>query len=116
MQVMWSSSSQFQEAAQQWVRWDPNSETRSEIEELLQSGDAEALEKKFSQRIEFGTAGLRGVMAAGPLCMNDLVVIQSTQGLCSSKLTPAVCSKSSPNGIKDVRVSAGCCTVSVALS
>lgn len=29
----------------------------------------------------FGTAGLRGVMGAGYNAMNDLVVIQSAQGL-----------------------------------
>ena len=32
-------------------------------------------------RIEFGTAGLRGRMAVGPANMNDLVVLQTTQGL-----------------------------------
>lgn len=33
-------------------------------------------------RLEFGTAGLRGVMQAGFNSMNDLVIIQSAQGLC----------------------------------
>ncbi|KAF7359446.1 hypothetical protein MSAN_01287300 [Mycena sanguinolenta] len=33
-------------------------------------------------RIEFGTAGLRARMAAGWSCMNDLIVIQASQGLC----------------------------------
>lgn len=32
-------------------------------------------------RLNFGTAGLRGVMYAGFYAMNDLVVIQSAQGL-----------------------------------
>lgn len=31
--------------------------------------------------IEFGTAGLRGRMAAGFACMNSLIVIQASQGL-----------------------------------
>lgn len=35
------------------------------------------------KRIEFGTAGLRGRMAAGFSCMNDLIVIQASQGLCA---------------------------------
>jgi hypothetical protein len=73
---------QWQEVARQWVDWDPNPETKAEIEALLESGDMSKLEDKFNSRIEFGTAGLRGVMEAGPLAMNDLVVIQSTQGLC----------------------------------
>lgn len=33
------------------------------------------------KRLNFGTAGLRGVMYAGFYAMNDLVVIQSAQGL-----------------------------------
>lgn len=32
-------------------------------------------------RIQFGTAGLRGRMGAGYTQMNDLVVIQTTQGI-----------------------------------
>lgn len=32
-------------------------------------------------RLSFGTAGLRGTMCAGYNAMNDLVVIQSAQGL-----------------------------------
>lgn len=32
-------------------------------------------------RLSFGTAGLRGVMQAGYNAMNDLVVIQTAQGL-----------------------------------
>merc|ERR1712003_596999 len=34
-----------------------------------------------NKRISFGTAGLRAKMAPGPKCMNDLMVIQTTQGL-----------------------------------
>lgn len=33
------------------------------------------------KRLSFGTAGLRGVMAGGYNAMNDLVVIQTAQGL-----------------------------------
>jgi phosphomannomutase len=32
-------------------------------------------------RLKFGTAGLRGAMGAGYNCMNDLVVLQTSQGL-----------------------------------
>jgi phosphomannomutase len=34
-------------------------------------------------RIEFGTAGLRGRMEAGWSRMNDLIIIQASQGLCA---------------------------------
>lgn len=39
------------------------------------------LRKLLLSRLSFGTAGLRGVMQAGYNAMNDLVVIQSAQGL-----------------------------------
>lgn len=41
----------------------------------------DALMAAFGERIAFGTAGLRGPMAAGYACMNDLVVLQAAQGL-----------------------------------
>ncbi|GAA5958555.1 hypothetical protein JCM10213_001808, partial [Rhodosporidiobolus nylandii] len=59
-----------------------NSETRAEIASLLSTPSGVAdLTQRFSTRIAFGTAGLRGPMQAGPSAMNDLVVLQATQGL-----------------------------------
>lgn len=69
------------EHAAEWVRWDPNPETRAEIQADLDAKDEAALTKKLSERLEFGTAGLRGPMGAGYNKMNDLVVIQTTQGV-----------------------------------
>lgn len=39
------------------------------------------LEKRLCNRLTFGTAGLRGTMRAGFDSMNDLVIIQTSQGL-----------------------------------
>ena len=39
------------------------------------------LTKIFSGRMAFGTAGLRSTMGPGPMQMNDLTIIQTTQGL-----------------------------------
>ncbi|KAJ5572909.1 hypothetical protein N7450_009893, partial [Penicillium hetheringtonii] len=55
--------------------------TRSEIERLRDEGAEKELELRLRHRIEFGTAGLRGRMAAGFSCMNSLTVIQASQGL-----------------------------------
>lgn len=58
-----------------------NEVTREEINELIRQHNYLKLEKLLLQRLAFGTAGLRGVMRAGYNSMNDLVVIQSAQGL-----------------------------------
>ncbi|KAJ5668196.1 uncharacterized protein N7477_006766, partial [Penicillium maclennaniae] len=66
---------------QTWLRWDQDPNTRAEIEQLRDAGSTDELELRLRNRIEFGTAGLRGRMAAGFSCMNSLTVIQASQGL-----------------------------------
>ncbi|KAJ7074390.1 hypothetical protein C8F01DRAFT_1100349 [Mycena amicta] len=66
----------------EWLRVDQNPGTRAEIALLVEQGNTEELKRRMRTRIEFGTAGLRGRMAAGWSCMNDLIVIQASQGLC----------------------------------
>ncbi|KAI9915011.1 hypothetical protein PsorP6_007494 [Peronosclerospora sorghi] len=68
--------------AQEWAHWDVNAETKALIQQLIESKDVERLQQLFSGRVAFGTAGLRAVMGPGPSAMNDLVVIQTCQGLC----------------------------------
>ncbi|CAG8613539.1 3431_t:CDS:2, partial [Dentiscutata heterogama] len=67
---------------EEWLRLDKNPITRLEIEKLYAEGNVEELEKRLRKRISFGTAGLRSSMEAGFSRMNDLTVIQATQGLC----------------------------------
>ncbi|KAI1790740.1 phosphoglucomutase 1 [Ganoderma leucocontextum] len=76
-------ASDLQSLVDQWLRLDPNEETRAEIERLVQEGNSAELVKRMSPRIEFGTAGLRGRMEAGWNRMNDLIIIQASQGLCA---------------------------------
>nr|GAT58011.1 predicted protein [Mycena chlorophos] len=66
----------------EWLRLDQNPTTREEVELLVQQTNTEELERRMRTRIEFGTAGLRARMAAGWANMNDLIVIQASQGLC----------------------------------
>ncbi|KAL4249554.1 phosphohexose mutase family protein [Abortiporus biennis] len=68
---------------EEWLRLDQNLTTRNEIEQLVSSGNTAELEKRMRTRIEFGTAGLRGKMEAGWSRMNDLIIIQASQGLCA---------------------------------
>ena len=54
-------------------------ETRKELE-LIKSNEKE-IEDRFYKSLEFGTAGLRGVMGAGTNRMNKYTVTKATQGL-----------------------------------
>jgi phosphomannomutase len=81
-------------AARAWRDDDPDPETRAEVDGLLSpSGpeggggagpdiaDIAGLADRFGARLQFGTAGLRGEMGAGPNRMNRAVVIRATAGL-----------------------------------
>jgi phosphomannomutase len=78
-----------------WIEDDPDARDRAELRELLdraypaegdgadgggpgQDGARAELRDRFAGRLEFGTAGLRGVIAAGPNRMNRAVVRAAT--------------------------------------
>ncbi|MBL8114360.1 MAG: phospho-sugar mutase [Acidobacteria bacterium] len=67
--------------AEAWLREDPDPETAREVAALLEAKDETALLDRFGARLEFGTAGLRGVLGAGPNRMNRAMVRKATAGL-----------------------------------
>ncbi|HKE73546.1 MAG TPA: phospho-sugar mutase [Acidimicrobiales bacterium] len=69
------------DAARVWRDEDPDPETRAEVDALLAGPDTAGLADRFGARLQFGTAGLRGEMGAGPNRMNRAVVIRATAGL-----------------------------------
>jgi len=71
------------ERAQFWIAQDPDPETRRELEALIAEGDVAALEERFVGELQFGTAGLRGLLGAGPARMNRVTVARATAGLCA---------------------------------
>ena len=70
-----------------WRDQDPDETTRSELTatieaaELGVAGAIADLAERFSGRLEFGTAGLRGELGAGPMRMNRVLVTQAAGGL-----------------------------------
>ncbi|NNF15949.1 MAG: phospho-sugar mutase [Gammaproteobacteria bacterium] len=66
---------------QRWLDRDPDPVTRTELQSLLESGNRDELNRRFSTRLKFGTAGLRGVVGGGPARMNRLVIRESSAGL-----------------------------------
>lgn len=52
-----------------------------ELKELLKNKNVDKIKSMFDGRLSFGTAGLRAAMAPGFKRMNDLVVVQSAQGI-----------------------------------
>ncbi|WP_394388151.1 phospho-sugar mutase [Shewanella woodyi] len=64
-----------------WIEADPDPRSKRELQQLVDNNDDTELGKRFDGRLAFGTAGLRGVVGAGPMGMNRFVVQQTTSGL-----------------------------------
>ncbi|WP_433141751.1 phospho-sugar mutase [Actinomadura nitritigenes] len=67
--------------AEEWLAQDPDPDTRAELRAILDAGDDRALADRFGSRLEFGTAGLRGELGAGPNRMNRVTVMRAAAGL-----------------------------------
>jgi phosphomannomutase len=68
-------------AATAWRDEDPDPVTRAEVDALLAAEDRDGLEARFGDRLQFGTAGLRGALGAGPNRMNRALVRRTTAGV-----------------------------------
>lgn len=67
--------------ARTWLAEDPDAETRDELGKLIEAQDLDELAARFAGTLQFGTAGLRGELGAGPMRMNRAVVIRAAAGL-----------------------------------
>ena len=76
------------ERARAWAAEDPDDETRAELGQLVADAAADPdgtatadLDDRFAGTLQFGTAGLRGPLGAGPTRMNRVVVTRAAAGL-----------------------------------
>jgi phosphomannomutase len=99
-----TAEGELRAAVEAWIADDPDTGDRAELQALLDrafpgakagqdSGPADAgsigeLRDRFADRLHFGTAGLRGVVAAGPNRMNRAVVRAATAAVASWLLGP----------------------------
>jgi phosphomannomutase len=72
------------ELARRWLENEPDADIAAELDGLIAqavAGHGGVLAEHFAGRLQFGTAGLRAAVAAGPMRMNRLVVRQAAAGL-----------------------------------
>lgn len=74
----------YQKEYQRWLRM-ADADTVAELNAI--ADDETEIKDRFYRTLEFGTAGLRGVLGAGANRMNTYVVGQATQGLANQLLS-----------------------------
>jgi len=79
--VTTESDRELIERARAWAAGDPDPETRAELLGLIERGALAELRERMAPELDFGTAGLRGPVGAGPARMNRAVVVRAARAL-----------------------------------
>ena len=76
--------------AKEWSQEPFDEATRQEVAAILEKDDEAAIMDRFSMEMEFGTAGLRGIMGPGIFFMNEYTIANASRGLadCLNNLYP----------------------------
>jgi len=78
--ISWRENMSYKKLYEEWLT-NPyfDEETKAELKAI--ANDEKEIEERFYTELEFGTAGLRGILGAGTNRMNIYVVRKATQGL-----------------------------------
>ncbi len=68
-----------------------DADTRAELESIATNEDE--IKLRFRGNMEFGTAGLRGIMCAGQSCINTYTIAHATQGLSNLIIDEGKCER-----------------------
>lgn len=74
-------SAELRSEVEAWIADDPDLANAELLQSYLDKDDSAALAPLFNGFLQFGTAGLRGPIGAGPSCMNRAVVGRTAAGL-----------------------------------
>lgn len=89
MQLDALETSALLQRARAWAEGDPDPLSKAELCALIDAANYSELHERMRGDLEFGTAGLRGIVAAGSARMNLAVVIRVTRALCDQLLARA---------------------------
>jgi phosphomannomutase len=73
--------SSLRREVEDWIRLDPDPLTAAELQMWLDTEDEASIHSAFAGFLQFGTAGLRGPIGAGPSRMNRAVVSRAAAGI-----------------------------------
>lgn len=73
--------SDLQQRIERWIDDDIDPNTQQELRDAVAAGNEADLADRMAGPLEFGTAGLRGILGAGPNRMNRAVIIRTAAGL-----------------------------------
>jgi phosphomannomutase len=93
------AEAEFRAMVEAWIADDPDAGDRAELQALLDRGVIDELRDRFAGRLRFGTAGLRGVVAAGPNRMNRAVVRAATAAVAGWLLAPGPGARGGGTGV-----------------
>ncbi len=74
------------ERARAWIADDPDEASRLELAAIIELDQQAELTERFAAPMEFGTAGLRGLIGAGPARMNVATVMQAAAAVAREAL------------------------------